>query len=32
MNIHQKNLEVRATEIWKTKSYLGPEIMKYYTK
>ena len=32
MNIHQKNLQIRSTEIYVTKSYLGHEIMKFHTK
>ena len=28
VRIHQKNLQILATEIYKTKNYLGPEIMK----
>ena len=29
MSIHQKNLQILATEIYKTKNDLGPKIMKY---
>ena len=28
MSIHQKNLQILATEIYKTKNDLGPKIMK----
>ena len=28
MSIHQKNLQLLATEIYKTKNDLGPKIMK----
>ena len=28
VSIHQKNLQILATEIYKTKNYLGPKIMK----
>ena len=29
VSIHQKNLQILATEIYKTKNDLGPKIMKY---
>ena len=28
MSIHEKNLQILATEVCKTKNDLGPEIMK----
>ena len=28
VSIHQRNLQILATDIWKTRNDLGPEIMK----